>query len=162
MPVFNGSKYLRDSIESILNQSYDNFEFIIVDDYSNDESIKIITYNKNLVPKLVGKLLVHLTGLPTYDPTNSYKLYSKKLLNSIELKSKVSFSVTLEIVAKAHCLDFNIQEIPTTWKDRISGKSNFKFFRSLIFYLPWFGISLLRGSFFALSNKKLRKWFFRP
>lgn len=123
---------------------------------------KISTNTKILFPKLAGRLLVYLTGLPTNDPTNSYKLYSKKLLSSIELKSKVSFSVTLEIVAKAHCLGFNIKEIPTTWKERDSGKSNFKFFRSLIFYLPWFGISLLRGSFFSLSNKKLRKWFFRP
>ena len=30
MPVFNGEKYLPDSIESILNQTYNNFEFLAV------------------------------------------------------------------------------------------------------------------------------------
>lgn len=42
MPVYNGSKHLRAAIESILNQSYGNFEFLIVDDGSKDESVSII------------------------------------------------------------------------------------------------------------------------
>lgn len=42
MPVFNASPYLHQSIESILNQTYTNFEFIIVDDASTDDSWKII------------------------------------------------------------------------------------------------------------------------
>ena len=42
MPVYNGEKFLRDSIESILNQTYKNFEFIIVDDGSTDNSVRII------------------------------------------------------------------------------------------------------------------------
>lgn len=47
MPVFNGEKYLIEAIESILNQTYRNFEFIIVNDASTDGSIKIINkYSK--------------------------------------------------------------------------------------------------------------------
>lgn len=42
MAVFNGEKYLRESIESILNQTYHNFEFIIINDGSTDKSVEII------------------------------------------------------------------------------------------------------------------------
>jgi glycosyltransferase involved in cell wall biosynthesis len=43
MPIFNGSKYLKDSINSIINQTYKNWELIIVIDYgSNDNSLNII------------------------------------------------------------------------------------------------------------------------
>ncbi|MFA7675834.1 MAG: glycosyltransferase family 2 protein [Candidatus Shapirobacteria bacterium] len=42
MPVFNATPYLSQAIESILNQSFSNFEFIIVDDASTDDSWKII------------------------------------------------------------------------------------------------------------------------
>lgn len=35
-------EYLREAIESVLNQSYADFEFIIVDDCSTDNSLKII------------------------------------------------------------------------------------------------------------------------
>ena len=46
MSVYNGSRYLRESIESILNQTYRDFEFIIFDDASTDDSASIIeSYN---------------------------------------------------------------------------------------------------------------------
>jgi len=42
MPVFNAAKFLDQSIGSILNQTFSDFEFIIVDDASTDNSWKII------------------------------------------------------------------------------------------------------------------------
>lgn len=42
LPVYNGEKYLKEAIESILNQTYTNFEFIIIDDGSKDSSLEII------------------------------------------------------------------------------------------------------------------------
>lgn len=43
MPVYNGEEYIRESIESIINQSYSNWELIIVNEYgSNKESLDII------------------------------------------------------------------------------------------------------------------------
>ncbi|MEN7981983.1 MAG: glycosyltransferase family 2 protein [Nanoarchaeota archaeon] len=42
MPVYNSEKYLAEAIESVLNQSFKNFEFIIVDDDSADTSVEII------------------------------------------------------------------------------------------------------------------------
>jgi len=42
MSVYNGEKYLAQSIESILNQTFKNFEFIIIDDASQDKSLKIL------------------------------------------------------------------------------------------------------------------------
>jgi len=42
MSVYNGEKYLREAIESILNQTYTDFEFIIINDGSTDQSLDII------------------------------------------------------------------------------------------------------------------------
>lgn len=42
MSVFNGEKYLDESIQSILNQTFEDFEFIIIDDCSTDHSVDII------------------------------------------------------------------------------------------------------------------------
>ncbi len=42
MPVFNGARHLRNAVNSILGQSYTNFEFLIIDDGSNDESLEIL------------------------------------------------------------------------------------------------------------------------
>ena len=54
MPVYNRERYLRDSIESILNQTFTDFEFIIVDDQSTDSSWQIIQEYANKEPKIVA------------------------------------------------------------------------------------------------------------
>lgn len=42
MPVYNAAAYLGEAIESILNQTIKDFEFLIIDDGSTDESLAII------------------------------------------------------------------------------------------------------------------------
>ena len=47
MSVFNGENTLEESIESILNQTYSNLEFLIVDDQSDDKTYQILENYKN-------------------------------------------------------------------------------------------------------------------
>ncbi|NTE04814.1 glycosyltransferase family 2 protein [Agrobacterium tumefaciens] len=42
IPVYNAEPFIRFTIESILNQTYPNFEIIIVDDHSTDQTVNII------------------------------------------------------------------------------------------------------------------------
>lgn len=42
MSVRNGEGYLREAIDSILNQTFSDFEFLIIDDGSTDSSVDII------------------------------------------------------------------------------------------------------------------------
>lgn len=48
MPVFNAERFLKESIDSVLNQSYKDFELILIDDCSKDSSYEILCeYKKN-------------------------------------------------------------------------------------------------------------------
>jgi glycosyltransferase involved in cell wall biosynthesis len=42
MPVYNAESYVSEAIESILNQTFTDFEFLIIDDASTDTSLEII------------------------------------------------------------------------------------------------------------------------
>lgn len=46
LPVFNNGAYLSDCLDSILNESYENFEIIAIDDFSRDDSWKILKIYK--------------------------------------------------------------------------------------------------------------------
>jgi len=48
MPVYNAENYLDEAIQSILNQTYKDFEFIIINDGSTDKSLEIIEKYKNI------------------------------------------------------------------------------------------------------------------
>ncbi len=50
LPTYNRGKLVSKSINSVLNQSYNNFELIIVDDGSTDQTEKIInSFNDNRI-----------------------------------------------------------------------------------------------------------------
>ena len=47
IPTFNMESFLRKSIKSVLNQSYKNFEIIVIDNFSKDNTKKLIKNFKN-------------------------------------------------------------------------------------------------------------------
>ncbi len=56
MSVYNGEKYLREAVDSILNQTFTNFEFIIINDGSTDSSREIIeSYNDSHICLIQNK-----------------------------------------------------------------------------------------------------------
>jgi glycosyltransferase involved in cell wall biosynthesis/precorrin-6B methylase 2 len=54
MPVYNAEKYVKMAIESVLNQTYKNFEFIIINDQSTDSTLKIINSFKDFRIKVIN------------------------------------------------------------------------------------------------------------
>lgn len=42
MPMYNAAPYLRACIDSVLSQSFKDFEFVIVEDGSTDDSVRIV------------------------------------------------------------------------------------------------------------------------
>ena len=52
IPVYNSSKYLAETIESIENQTYQNYEAIFIDDGSEDNSIETIEKYKSKNAKI--------------------------------------------------------------------------------------------------------------
>lgn len=51
--VYNGEDYIKESLDSILAQSFSNFECIIVDDGSSDSSRQMITYFQKKDPRIM-------------------------------------------------------------------------------------------------------------
>ena len=99
---------------------------------------------KGFLSHTAGLFLHWFAGLPTHDPTNSFKLYRNSFLNAVVIESTGGFELGLELVVKAHIAGRKITEVPTTWRDRVAGQSNFKLWKWLPHYLHWF-LKAFRG-----------------
>ena len=109
---------------------------------------------KNL-SKIAGKSLYYLSTLPTNDATNSFKLYSKKIIEEVRFESNGGFEIGIEILCKAHIMNYAISEIPTIWKDRYDGTSKFQLINWLPFYLKWYLKIITRKSILHRRNKEI-------
>ena len=92
---------------------------------------------KSFLTKLASFFLFHFTSFPIKDSTNSFRLFSRDLLDKIKIESDKGFTLSLELTAKAHRLKYKIIEIPVTWIEREKGKSRFKLLSFILPYTKW-------------------------
>lgn len=93
---------------------------------------------KRFLSRMAGLSLHVMTGIPTHDITNSFKMYSARLLQSIIVESAGGFEIGLEILVKCFAGGGRITEVPTIWRDRTVGESRFQMWRWLPHYLRWY------------------------
>jgi glycosyltransferase involved in cell wall biosynthesis len=103
---------------------------------------------KGLLSRTAGLTLHWFAGLPTHDPTNSFKAYRCEFLRRTPIESDAGFCLALELTVKAHLSGGRVEEVPAVWYDRSHGKSRFRLVKWLPMYLRWyilaFGAALRR------------------
>ncbi|MDP4086254.1 MAG: glycosyltransferase family 2 protein [Bacillota bacterium] len=101
IPNYNGEKFLCDCLESLLNQSYGNFEVIIVDNNSSDQSMNIID---EIFFKCSNKYIFDQKKLSII--RNTENLGFSKAVNQGILASKGSFVFLLnnDVILEEKCL----------------------------------------------------------
>ncbi len=110
---------------------------------------------KRLMSRTAGLTLYWFAGVPTHDPTNNFKLYSRRFLDSVTIESAAGFELALELTIKATLAHRGIAEVPTTWRDRAAGQSNFKLRKWLPHYLQWYWVAF-RGRLGSLARRRRR------
>ncbi len=96
---------------------------------------------KRLMSRAAGLSLHWLAGVPTHDPTNNFKLYRRSFLEATPIESSAGFELALELTVKATLAGRPVAEVPTTWRDRTAGQSNFKLRKWLPHYLHWYRLA---------------------
>lgn len=148
MSVYNGEKYLREAIESILNQTYTDFELIIIDDGSTDKSADIIkSYNH---PRIVliqqknkGLAAALNTGIKTARGKYIARMDADDISMPDRLEIQTSFleehSECVVLGSNAVIIDMNGDYLYTSnqllgWKEIKQNLPKTPFFHSSTFY----------------------------
>lgn len=109
LSVYNGGQYLVESVESVLQQSYKNFEFIIVDDDSTDQSHSYLQSLKDSRVKLLRNdvnkgLFANLNELIAQCNAPIIKLWSQDdIMNETCLEEMVTFHQKHPEVGLCYC-----------------------------------------------------------
>jgi dolichol-phosphate mannosyltransferase len=82
--------------------------------------------------------LHYLALLPTRDPTSGFRMFSRRIIERIEVESDQGFCYSIELLVKAHRLGWRIGEVPARWFERQHGASRFRVLKWLPAYLRWF------------------------
>ncbi|HZR31472.1 MAG TPA: glycosyltransferase family 2 protein [Terriglobales bacterium] len=93
--------------------------------------------------------LHHLAKISTHDASNGFRLFSRRVLEQIEVESSQGFTYSIELLVKTHRLGWRICEVPARWFERKSGASRFRVLRWAGAYLRWY--------FYAFATTYLRR-----
>ena len=108
---------------------------------------------KRTLSRAAGLSLHWFAGVPTHDPTNNFKLYRRDFLDSVTIESEAGFELALELTVKATIAGRRIAELPTIWRDRTAGQSNFKLRKWLPHYLRWY-LAALRARAVRIARRR--------
>ncbi len=107
---------------------------------------------KGFLSRSAGLSLRLLTGIPTHDSTNNFKMYRGAFLADTEIESTAGFEIGLELVVKAYVNGWRISELPSTWRDRVAGESRFDLVKWLPQYIRWYRYAFRNRSTMRMAN----------
>jgi len=138
---------------NIIDKMYNSFkngnDIVVASRFMKGGTMKGCPLLKSILVRLASSTLYALSSIPVKDASNGFRLFSRKLLNTVYIESSDGFAYSLELLAKCNRLQLKISEIPAQWEERIEGPSRFKSFKWLPEYLKWY--------FYGLSTTWLKK-----
>jgi glycosyltransferase involved in cell wall biosynthesis len=130
--VLNGEKYLEETILSVLNQNFSNYEYIIIDGGSIDNSINIIKKYENKIDYWVSE-----TDKGLYDAFNKGMTLSRGkfigIINSDDIYTPHALRIVSNYISNNDKIDFIFGSVNKHW-GVLSGYNPKKIFYSWGFY----------------------------
>ncbi|HCM76620.1 MAG TPA: glycosyl transferase family 2 [Cytophagales bacterium] len=126
----------------ILDEMYklflDGCEIVAASRFMKGGSMKGCPWLKSILVRTASFTLHWIALIPIKDASNGFRLFSRKVLNTIQIESSLGFTYSIELLVKCHRIGWKIGEVPANWVEREKGKSNFKILTWLPHYLKWY------------------------
>lgn len=104
---------------------------------------------KSFLVRAANFTLHHLARVPTRDASNGFRLFSRRVIDAIEVESDSGFCYSIELLVKTHRLGWRIGEVPARWFERRAGESRFRVIKWIPAYLRWYAYAFAT-TFFRL------------
>ena len=141
--------YTPPMIDSMVEKAKQGYEIVTGGRFMKGGRMVGCRWNKKFLTWLASFTLYYFAGFPVRDATNGVRLFSRHIIDTIEIESRMGFSYSFEMMVKVHRLRWRVFEFPAEWHERKVGKSRFKIGKWMIPYLRWY--------FFAFATTWLRR-----
>ena len=135
-------------IDRMIEAFHQGSDVVVPSRFLPGGSMEGCRWYKALPLRIAAWILAYVARFPAHDPTNAFRLFSRRLLDAAPIESTLGFTFSIELTAKCHRLGWKIAEIPAQWHERSEGKSRFRVFDWAGGYLRWyfyiFGTTFLR------------------
>tara|TARA_B100001121_G_scaffold209129_1_gene182999 strand:- start:537 stop:1256 length:720 start_codon:yes stop_codon:yes gene_type:complete len=125
-------------LDKMYNKYLEGNDIVVASRFIKGGSMKNCPLIKSILVRTASFTLYFLSSIPVRDASNGFRLFSRKLLNEVEIDSKIGFAYSLELLVKCHRLKKKIAEVPALWEERSVGKSRFKLVKWIPQYLKWY------------------------
>ena len=96
---------------------------------------------KRLMSRTAGLTLHWFAGVADPRPDEQLQALLAPLPRRVDDREQAGFELALELTVKATLAGRRVAEVPTTWRDRTAGQSNFKLRKWLPHYLHWYRVA---------------------
>jgi len=148
--VYPADDFINYNLIDHMYKAYTNGNDVVVASrFMKGGSMKGCPLIKSVLVRLASSTLYFFSSIPVKDASNGFRLFSRKLIDEVEIESKLGFAYSLELLAKCNRMGLRIKEVPAQWEERSEGSSRFKIIKWLPDYLRWY--------FYGLGTTWLRK-----
>ena len=126
------------SIDFMLSKMKEGFDIVTASRYMKGGTVIGGVWYKKFLSWLASITLYHLARFPVRDATNGIRMFSRNLLEAVEVESTQGFTFVLEMLVKAVRLKCPIYEISAKWVERSEGESGFQIMEWFHHYLRWY------------------------
>lgn len=125
-------------VDAMVARFREGFDIVVASRFMPGGCMKGAPLLKAAIIRMSAWALHHLARVPTADPSNGFRLFSRRVLQMIPVESKAGFAYSIELLVKADRMGLKIAEVPVSWYERTSGQSRFRVLRWLPQYFVWF------------------------
>lgn len=136
-------------IDYMVGKSKEGFDIVTGSRFMKGGKMIGAPLYKKFLTWAVSFTLYHLAHLPVHDATHGVRVFSRRVIDEIEVESTIGFTFSFEMMAKVHRLGWPMHEFPVVWQERQIGISRFQVWRWAGSYLRWY--------FFIFSTTWLRR-----
>ncbi len=141
--------YNADIIEPMLHRIRNGADVVAASRFVTGGSMVGCPWFKRLITVGGVFLLRDIARMPVADCTNAFRMFSRRLIDTVEIESTQGFTFSVELLVKAVRLGWRVEEVAAQWFERADKPSRFRIIAWLPAYLRWL--------FYAMATTWLRR-----